>query len=221
MRGQMKTGKKIQTKRNKIMTIPTQSESIGKLAEALAKAQSTMVEAKEDSKNPFFKSNYADLTSIWRACKESLTTQGLSISQVTGFVDGQVFLVTTLLHSSGEWMKGFYPLYLGKQDPQAVGSAITYARRYALAAIVGVCKEGEDDDAEKAQDRKAPKELITDEQLKSLIKAVGSDTEAKDIILKRFAAKAFNEIPKENFATMMTWLETRAKEKANGKTRVA
>lgn len=203
------------------MTIPTQSENIGKLAEALCKAQGTMVEAKEDSKNPFFKSNYADLTSTWRACKDSLTANGLSISQVTGFVDGQIFLVTTLLHSSGEWMKGFYPLYLSKQDPQAMGSAVTYARRYTLAAIVGVCKEGEDDDAEKAQDRKAPKEMITDEQLKTLIKTVGTDLEAKDIILKRFGAKAFNEIPKENFATMMTWLETRMKEKANGKTRVA
>ena len=203
------------------MTIPTQSENVGKLAEALSKAQSSMTEAKEDSKNPFFKSNYADLTSVWRACKDSLSNNGLAISQVTGFMEGQLFLVTTLIHSSGEWMKGYYPLYLSKQDPQAVGSAITYARRYALAAIVGVCKEGEDDDAEKAQDRKAPKEMISDDQLKQLIKAVGTDTEAKDIILKRFSVKAFNEIPKESFATMMTWLETRAKEKANGKTRVA
>src|SRR3990167_1868809 len=212
MRGQTMNGrKKKQTKRRKIMTIATQSEHVGKLAEALSKAQSSMTEAKEDSKNPFFKSNYADLTSIWRACKDSLSTNGLAISQVTGFMEGQLFLVTTLIHSSGEWMKGYYPLYLAKQDPQAVGSAITYARRYALAAIVGVCKEGEDDDAENAQDRKAPKELINDEQLKSLIKAVGSDVEAKDIILKRFSAKAFNEIPKENFATMMTWLENRAK----------
>lgn len=199
----------------------SQSREIGKLVEALAKAQNTMEEAKEDSKNPFFKSNYADLTSVWRACKNSLSTNGLAISQTTAFMGGQLFLVTTLAHSSGEWMKGYYPLYLSKQDPQAVGSAITYARRYALAAIVGVCKEGEDDDAEKAQDRKAPKELITDEQLKQLIKTVGTDLEAKDIILKRFGAKAFNEIPKENFATMMTWLETRMKEKANGKTRVA
>lgn len=204
-----------------MMIIPTQSEQIGKLAEALSKAQSSMTEAKEDSKNPFFKSNYADLTSIWRACKDSLSTNGLAISQVTGFMEGQLFLVTTLVHSSGEWMKGYHPLYLAKQDPQAVGSAISYARRYALAAIVGVCKVGEDDDAEKAQDRKAPKEAISDEQVKQLIKAVGTDTEAKDIILKRFSAKAFNEIPKDSFATMMTWLETRAKEKTSGKTRVA
>ena len=187
------------------MTIPTQSDQIGKLAEALSKAQSSMTEAKEDSKNPFFKSNYADLTSIWRACKDSLSTNGLAISQVTGFMEGQLFLVTTLIHSSGEWMKGYYPLYLSKQDPQAVGSAITYARRYALAAIVGVCKEGEDDDAEKAQDRKAPKELISDEQLKSIIKAVGNDAEAKDMILKRNFGK-FSEEELKNIAGRLSYL---------------
>lgn len=203
------------------MTIPKQSDNIGKLAEALCKAQGTMVEAKEDSKNPFFKSTYADLTSTWRACKDSLTANGLSITQGAGFVDGQAFLVTTLMHSSGEWINSFYPLYLSKQDPQAMGSAVTYARRYALAAIVGVCKEGEDDDAEKAQNRAAPKEMISDDQVKALIQAVGSDTVTKDRILKRFSAKAFNEIPKENYVTLMTWVESQAKEKANGKTRVA
>lgn len=200
------------------MTTSMQSESIGKLAEALAKAQSTMGEAKEDSKNPFFKSNYADLTSIWRACKTSLSSNGLSVVQTTDYHDDKVIVMTTLLHSSGEWMRGKMPLYLTKHDAQSLGSAITYARRYALAAIVGVCKEGEDDDAEKAQDRK---EMVSDEQIKQMIKTIGNDMEAKDIILKRFNAKLFSEIPKDSFATVLSWLETRAKEKANGKTRVA
>lgn len=195
-----------------------QSETIGKLAEALSKAQSTIQEAKEDSKNPFFKSNYADLTSVWRACKQSLTANGLSVVQTTDFQDDKLMVLTTLLHSSGEWMKGRMPLYLAKQDPQSMGSAITYARRYALAAIVGVCKEGEDDDGETAQVRK---ENVNDEQVKQLIKLIGTDQEAKDIILKRFSAKALNEILKDSYATVLTWLEKRAKERANGKTRVA
>lgn len=200
------------------MTTMMQSETLGKLAEALAKAQSTMGEAKEDSKNPFFKSNYADLTSVWRACRKSLTDNGLSVVQTTDMKDDKITIVTTLIHSSGEWMKGCLPLMLTKNDPQTMGSALTYARRYALAAIVGVCKEGEDDDAEQATVRK---ENINDDQIKQLIKSIGTDTEAKDIILKRFSAKAFSDIPKDSFATVMTWLETRAKEKANGKTRVA
>lgn len=194
------------------------SENIGKLAEALAKAQATMQEAKEDSKNPFFKSNYADLTSVWRACKASLTSNGIAISQPTVMVENQLYVSTVMIHTSGEWMRGMYPVMSTKNDPQSIGSATTYARRYALAAMVGVCKEGEDDDAEATMDRKPS---ITDDQLKLLIKSIGDDTEAKDIILKRFAAKAFNEIPKDSFATVMNWLETRKKESGNGKTRVA
>lgn len=200
------------------MTTMMQSESLGKLAEALAKAQSTMGEAKEDSKNPFFKSNYADLTSVWRACRKSLTDNGLSVVQTTDLRDDKILVYTTLIHTSGEYMRGCLPLLLTKNDPQTMGSALTYARRYTLAAIVGVCKEGEDDDAEQATVRK---EYINDDQIKQLIKTIGTDNEAKDIVLKRFNAKAFSEIPKDNFATMMTWLESRAKEKANGKTRVA
>lgn len=200
------------------MTTMMQSETIGKLAEALAKAQATMNEAKEDSKNPFFKSNYADLTSIWRACKGSLTANGIAISQPTIMMDNQLYVSTMMIHTSGEWIRGLYPVITTKNDPQSMGSATTYARRYALAAIAGVCKEGEDDDAEQAMPRK---ELITDAQVKEVIAAIGSDTEAKDIILKRFSVKALNEIPKESFVTMMVWLDKRKKENANGKTRVA
>lgn len=196
----------------------TQSEQIGKVAEALSKAQSTMLEAKEDAKNPFFKSNYADLTSVWRACKKSLTDNGLAVTQPTVCIDGQLYLATKIIHSgSGEWLQGFYPIYLPKQDPQAVGSAITYARRYSLASMVGVHKEGEDDDAEEAM----RKEVINETQLKDLIKSIGSDEEAKDIILKRFSVKAFNEIPKDRYGTMMVWLENRKKETSNGKASVA
>lgn len=200
------------------MTQQITSESLGKLAEALSKAQATMAEAKEDAKNPFFKSNYADLTSIWRACRKSLTENGLAVSHSTMFENGEIILVTMLMHTSGEKITGYFPLMLQKKDLQSIGSAITYAKRYALAAMVGVCVEGEDDDAEKSMDRK---EMLSDDQIKTMIKSIGADQEAKDIILKRFSAKAFNEIPKDNFATVMNWLETRSKEKANGKTRVA
>ncbi len=200
------------------MTQQTTSESLGKLAEALSKAQATMLEAKEDSKNPFFKSSYADLTSIWRACRKSLTENGLAVSHSTLFENGEVILVTMLLHSSGEYMKGYFPLMLAKKDAQAVGSAITYAKRYALAAIVGVCVEGEDDDAEKSMDRP---QTVSPEQVRELVKAIGDDSKSQNIILKRFEAKTLYEIPKESFATIMTWLEKEKKEGANGKTRVA
>lgn len=134
------------------------SESIKELAIALNKAQVTLQVAKKGSENPFFHSKYADLLSIWDACREALTSNGLSISQIadTG-PEGKAVLETVLMHISGEWIKGRLPLLPVKADPQAQGSAITYARRYSLSAIIGLCTE-EDDDAEAAMNRGKSKE---------------------------------------------------------------
>ncbi len=129
-----------------------QSESIKDLATALAKAQSEILGAVKDSKNGFFQSTYADLASVWDAIREPLTKNGLSVTQTTDFIEAAgTCIVTTLLHSSGQWIKGTLPIVAVKQDPQAIGSAITYSRRYALAAIVGVAQV--DDDTEAAQGR--------------------------------------------------------------------
>jgi len=125
-----------------------QSENIGELAAALSKAQATMHNAKKDADNPYFKSKYADLTSIWSACREHLTLNGLAVVQTTDESDDAVVVVTKLIHSSGQWMEGRLKMKPVKNDPQGIGSCISYARRYALAAMVGVCTE--DDDAEAA-----------------------------------------------------------------------
>jgi len=128
------------------------SETIGKLAEALSKAQGMMKGAIKDSENPFFKAAYADLASVWDACREPLSKCGLSVTQTTRIADnGEPVIITTLLHASGEWMSGELLVKPVKADPQSVGSAITYGRRYALSAIVGIAPE--DDDGEKAQGR--------------------------------------------------------------------
>ena len=133
------------------------SESIKELASALAKAQAKLQVAKKESENPFFHSKYADLSSVWAACREALTSNGLSVVQVgkTGN-NGASYLETILLHDSDEWISGELPLLPIRQDPQAIGSALTYARRQGLSAIVGLCTE-EDDDAEGAMDRKTLK----------------------------------------------------------------
>lgn len=129
------------------------SENINELAKALALAQSEMGVAKKDSENPFFKSSYANLESIVLACRAALTKNNLAVSQTTKYENGVLLLVTTLLHASGQYIFGEYPIISQKQDPQAVGSAISYAKRYALAALVGVVSSDEDDDAERALDR--------------------------------------------------------------------
>jgi hypothetical protein len=123
-----------------------QSESIKELATALCLAQAEMGGAVKDSKNPFFKSSYADLTSVIKAVKEPFANHGLSFIQLPVSNETYVGVTTMLMHKSGEWLQGEYMLPITKRDPQAAGSAITYARRYALSSLCGI--PAVDDDAE-------------------------------------------------------------------------
>jgi hypothetical protein len=124
-----------------------QSDNISELATALSKAQSEIQGAKKDCANPFFKSKYADLSSIWDACREPLTKNGLSVIQTTSERDGSIYLYTTLAHSSGQWIRSELKVIVGKPDIQALGSSLTYCRRYSLAMIAGVCPEDDDGNA--------------------------------------------------------------------------
>lgn len=124
------------------------SESIKEIAAALAKAQGQFDHAKKDVKNEFFKSKYADLASVIDAAKKPLSDNGLAVVQIVDTDhDGLVILETTLMHTSGEWISGKYPIRPTKQDPQAVGSAITYARRYAFSAMTGIAADDDDGNA--------------------------------------------------------------------------
>jgi hypothetical protein len=122
-----------------------QSESIANLAASLSKAQAAIEGAVKGKVNPAFKSKYADLASVWDACREALTDNGLSVVQSPGHLhEGRMEMTTMLLHASGEWMRGSLTIPLGKVDAQAYGSAVTYARRYALSAFVGVSPDEDD-----------------------------------------------------------------------------
>lgn len=137
-----------------------QSESIAKLAEALAKAQGVMEGASKDASNPFFKSKYADLASVWDACRKPLSDNGLSVVQMSRFIPEQPDLVcieTMLIHSSGEWIRGQLAVKPVKSDPQSVGSCITYLRRYSLQSIVGIAPEDDDGNAASGNATDEPK----------------------------------------------------------------
>ena len=122
------------------------SPEIDKLAEALAKAQSEMEVAKKESTNPFFKSSYADLHAVIKSSFPHLSKHGLSVSQGNEMIMGAVCVTTTLMHTSGQWIRSKVKLPLEKKNAQGVGSAITYGRRYGLSAIVGIAQY--DDDAQ-------------------------------------------------------------------------
>ena len=129
------------------------SESIIKLSQALLKAQKDMESAKKDSANPFFKSKYADYNAVLEACKGPLNNNGILILQPTSIIDGTVVIETVLIHSdSGEFISATTPIVVAKQnDPQALGSAVTYGKRYGLQSLISL--PSEDDDSELAMGR--------------------------------------------------------------------
>ena len=130
------------------------SDSIASLAAALAKAQGEMENASKNSQNPHFKSKYADLAEILNTVRPVLSKHGLAVTQFPAFESGTAHVETILTHASGEWMSGTCSAPVQKSDPQGVGSALTYLRRYSLAAVCGLAQE--DDDANAAS--KGPKQ---------------------------------------------------------------
>ena len=123
------------------------SESIAKLADALAKFQAEVQDPAKNSDNPFFKSKYVELDDLLKATRPVLSKHGLAIMQEPTSSDGQLISIKTIiLHSSGEWIE-FEPLTLKvvKVDPQGAGSAITYGRRYTLSSVLGVAWDADDD----------------------------------------------------------------------------
>lgn len=123
-----------------------QSNELNHLATALAKAQASLSAAAKDGKNPHYKSKYATLQSIWDSAREVLAPNGLSVAQTFQQTDGaKMDITTTLLHSSGQWIAGTLSMIPQQSTPQGIGSAITYGRRYALAAMLGIVADEDDD----------------------------------------------------------------------------
>lgn len=127
------------------------STEVGKLFAALSAAQGQITGAVKDSANPFFKSTYADLASVWAACRTPLSANGLAVVQVPRAAGKSITVETILGHASGEWISDELTSEAKDATPQSVGSTITYLRRYALSALVGIAPE--DDDGEAAQGR--------------------------------------------------------------------
>lgn len=123
-----------------------QSEQTNEISAALCKAQGQMEGAKFDKANPHFKNRYASLASVIEATRKPLADNGLAVTQTQEIRDGGMVCVTTLRHSSGQWIGSEYPLPMGVR-PQELGSALTYARRYCWSAICGVASYEDDDDA--------------------------------------------------------------------------
>lgn len=133
------------------------SESIKELATALCNFQATVETIKKNEVNPFFKSKYASLADILDVIRQPLAENGLSFVQ---FPKDKYGLDTMLMHTSGEWISESYEMKPTKDDPQGAGSVITYQRRYALGAILGLNID-EDDDGNSGSAPEKKKEDLT------------------------------------------------------------
>ena len=131
------------------------SEQIDQIAKAMSLAQGEMKPASKSTVNPFFKSKYSTLAQIWEVIREPLSKNGLSVFQDVCSTETGISIATRVCHASGQWIEfGPLDIPLNKKDAQAVGSATSYGKRYALSAAIGVVSD-EDDDGEIAMDRNA------------------------------------------------------------------
>lgn len=197
-----------------------QSESIAALAAALVKAQGVIEGAVKDRNNPAFKSKYADLSSVWDAVRGPLSDNGLAVAQFPGEAgDGRMSLTTILTHASGEWMRSTMSTPLAKQDPQGVGSALTYMRRYALSAVLGVCPEDDDGNAASRsapaqQDRQAPR--ISDEQRHELMALAQAGNADMRKFCTYFRIDAFPDLAAADFGRAKQLLQSKVGGGSNG-----
>nr|DAY19840.1 MAG TPA: ERF superfamily protein [Caudoviricetes sp.] len=140
------------------------SETLTEFSKAFAKTQQEMKQPLKDANNPFFKSKYVPLENVVEAITESASKNGLSFTQFPSSDEaGNVTVGTLVMHSSGEWIE-YDPIKMKpvKNDPQSIGSAITYAKRYALSAIFGITSDQDDDGNEATQTKKQQSKKTND-----------------------------------------------------------
>lgn len=190
-----------------------QSDSIDQLLTALSKAQSIMEHASKDTNNPFYKSKYADLAEVWRTCRDPLAKNGLCILQCVEIDGDRQALVTTLGHNSGQFVKSKILLPICNKT-QEFGAVITYFRRYALSAIVGIYQD--DDDANSVQETVDMKTVryMSESQKRTLREMLDKirNPELEDFLCKRAKIKNLMETPQEKYHDLMEYLEKKLKE---------
>ena len=158
------------------------SDTIAELAKALATAQGEIENASKNAANPHFRSKYADLAEVLNTVRPVMAKHGISISQFPAFEQGVASVETIVMHTSGEWLSGISSAPVTKQDAQGVGSAITYLRRYSLAAIAGIAQEDDDGNSAvggRGQQRQAPaqpKPLNIDKAVEAIRSAGDANT---------------------------------------------
>lgn len=184
------------------------SDAINELATALAEAQSEIENASKNSNNPHFKSKYADLAEVINTVRPVFAKHGLSVSQFPSFADGLASVETVLMHKSGQWMSGIASAGVSKQDAQGVGSAITYLRRYSLAAVAGIAQEDDDANAAVGNPGKGKTDQLTEQAKFAARQKVQEAATLADLTeLYNRTAPAIREAIKGDFSARRKTLE--------------
>ncbi len=151
-----------------------QSENINEISAALSKAQIKMKVPAKDKVNPHFRNRYCSLGSVISSCKDALNECGISMTQPLVDIDGKTYVVTTLSHSSGQWMRSYLSLRAAENaNSQQMGSALTYARRYSLCAMVGI--DGDEDDDGEAAAQAPSQKWISKEKFDTMMSIISHD----------------------------------------------
>ena len=153
------------------------SETIAELSKAFVKTQKELKQPLKDANNPYFKSKYVPLENVVESITKSASKNGLAFSQFPSQDEnGMTTVGTVVMHESGEWIE-YDPIKIKpvKNDPQAVGSAITYAKRYALSAIFGITSDQDDDGNEATQPAKSKQSQPAKKQAPKAKKGAKSD----------------------------------------------
>ena len=195
------------------------STEIKDLAAAMAKFQAELKPAIKGNTNPYFKSRYADLQACWDCCREALVKNGLSVVQGSRESNGEVVTVDTrLMHASGQWIESSLTMKPAKADPQGIGSAVTYARRYSLSAILGIVAD-EDDDGNAATHNEPKKSLSVAEKAAGAAKVdplISKDSEAflkladpslVDRVLTKFGHVSVSDLTEAQAQKGIAWIK--------------
>jgi len=212
------------------------SDTITDLAKALSKLQAEIRGAERTEVNAQFSKAYSTIYDMWEAIREPIGKYGLSVVQEVTYKDKSVFLTAVLLHESGQWIK-FDPLAMpvAKDGAHGIGSAITYARKYSISAILGICPGDDRDDdgnaamaAEKkskaditvaapncpqgmkldnANTPKPPEEFVDRVELNALINAIGGDNKFMQSVLTHKKIDSLEKLPKKSFAESLKQIQ--------------
>ena len=190
-----------------------QSESINELLAAVSKMQGELESAKTNSVNPHFKSKYADLASVWEACRAPLANNGLSVIQLPGeFYDNRMTLITRIGHSSGQWIENKMTSPIDKPTPQGIGSVLSYMRRYALASALGIYQADDDANAANLAPTERPATLTDDELAAIKLLAIATHTNT-DAIANHFGKKELHQIERLHYLSIIQSLEKKKSKK--------